>query len=86
MQMVLPMRLGVLNALFENLLRLLDKLAMKIDGVGLDAPIGVILAEDKLRRLLIVLVHLATMGFSLLGQFLSPCAIAASVGLLRLCT
>lgn len=80
MQMVLPMRLGILNALFEDILRLLNKLPMQINRISRYTPIGVIFAEDKLRRLLVVLVHLAPMGLALLGKLLCARAIAALVG------
>lgn len=84
MQMVLPMGFGVFNPLLEDLLRLLNKLAVKIDRVGFDAVAGVILAEDELRRLLVVLLHLATVGLSPLGQLLGSGAVAAGVGFLGL--
>jgi hypothetical protein len=38
----------------QDLLGLLDELTVQIDGVGLDAPVGVVLAEDELRRLSVV--------------------------------
>lgn len=60
------MRFGIFNALLQNILSLLDKLAMQIDRVGLHAPVGVVLAEDKLRRLLVVFFHLAPMRLALL--------------------
>jgi hypothetical protein len=84
MKMVLPMRLGVLDPLFQDLLGLLDELTVQIDGVGLDAPVGVVLAEDELRRLSVVLIHLAAVGLALLGELLGGGAIAARVGVLRL--
>lgn len=84
MQMALSMRLGILDALLQNLLSLLDKLPMQIDGIRRYAAVGVVLTEDKLRRLLVVLVHLATMRLPLLGEFFRARAIAALVGFPRL--
>lgn len=57
---------------------------MEINGIRLNASIGVILPEDKLGRLLVVFVHFATMRLALLRQFLGLRAIAARVGFLRL--
>lgn len=64
--MILSMRLGVLDSLLENLFRLLDKLSMKVDSVRVHAPVGIILPEDELRRLFVILVHLATVRFAFL--------------------
>jgi hypothetical protein len=55
---------------------------VQIYGVGLDAPVGVVLAENELRRLSVVLLHLAAVGLTLLGELLSGGAIAAGVGFL----
>jgi hypothetical protein len=84
MKMILSMRLGILDALFEDFLGLLDKLAVQINRVGLNAPVGIILAEDKLRRLPVVLLHLTAMRLSLLGELFGAGAIAARVRFLRL--
>lgn len=82
--MTLPMRLGILDPLLEDILRLLDELPMQIDRISRDAPVGVVLAEDKFRRLLVVLVHLAPVGLALLGELFCARAIAALVGFSRL--
>jgi hypothetical protein len=63
------MALRILDSLLEDILRLLDKLAMKINRVGIYPTRSVVLPEDKLRRLAVVLVHLAAVGFALLGKF-----------------
>lgn len=84
MQMVLSMRFGILDALFEDLLRLLNELTVQIDRIGRNTSIGVVLSENKLRSLLIVLLHLATVSLSLLGELLGAGAIAVRVGILRL--
>jgi hypothetical protein len=78
------MRFGVADALFQNLLGLFDKLPMQVDGVGWDAPAGVVLAEDKLGRLLVIFLHLATMRLTLLGELLRGRAITARVCFFRL--
>ena len=78
------MRLGILDALFEDLLRLLNELSAQIDRIGRNTSIGVVLPENKLGSLLIVLLHLATVGLSLLGELLGAGAIAVRVGILRL--
>lgn len=84
MKVILPMRLGILDPLFQDLLSLLNELSVQIDGVCLDAPAGIVLAEDKLRRLSVILLHLAAVCLSLLGELLGAGAIAARVGFLRL--
>lgn len=78
------MRLGVLDPFFQDLLSLLDELSVQIDGVCLNTPAGVILTEDELRRLSVVLLHLAAVCLSLLGELLGAGAIAARVGVLGL--
>lgn len=84
MKVILPMRLGILDPLFQDLLSLLNELPVQINGVCLDAPAGIVLAEDKLRRLSVILLHLAAVCLSLLGELLGAGAIAARVGFLRL--
>ena len=84
MKMILTVRFRILNPLLKNLLCLFDELSVQIDGVCCDTPIGVVLAEDELRRLLVVFFHLATVGFALFGEFFGLGAIAAGVGFLRL--
>ena len=84
MQMILPMCLSVLDPLFQDLLRLLDELPVEIDRVGRDTSIGVVLAEDELRGLLVVLLHLAAVGLSFLRELLGAGSITARIGVLRL--
>jgi hypothetical protein len=69
MQMRLAMAPRILDPLLENIFRFLDKLPMQINRVGVYPALGVILPKDKLRRLAVVLVHLAAVGFALLGEF-----------------
>lgn len=84
MKVILPMRLGILDPLFQDLLSLLNELPVQIDSVCLDAPASIVLAEDKLRRLSVIFLHLAAVCLSLLGELLGAGAIAARVGILRL--
>lgn len=78
-KMRLSMLPRVLDALLEDLLRLLDELPVQIDRVG--RHVGVVLAEDELRRLSVVLLHLAAVRLALLGQLLGQRAVAILVGL-----
>jgi hypothetical protein len=57
MEMRLALRLGRLDALFENVLCLFDILAVQINRVWGYAPGSVVFAENKLGRLPIVLLH-----------------------------
>lgn len=84
MKVILPMRLGILDPLFQDLLSLLHELPVQIDGVCLDTPVCIVFAEDKLRRLSIIFVHLPAVCLPLLGELLGAGAIAARVGFLRL--
>lgn len=67
MQPLLPALLRVLDALLQDPLRLLDKLPMQVYRIGVDTPGGVVLAEDEVRGLLVVRVHLGGVLFALLG-------------------
>lgn len=80
----MPVGLGILNALFQDLFRLLDELAVQIDRVGRYTAIGVVLAENILGGLLIVLLHLPAVGLALLRKLFGAGAIAARVGFLGL--
>lgn len=73
----MSMGLGILNALLQDLLRLFDELAMQIDRVRRYAAIGVVLTENVLGRLLVVLLHLAAVGLSLLRKLFGAGAISA---------
>lgn len=84
MKVVLSMRLGILNALFQDLLGLLDKLSVQVNGVCGYTAIGIVFAKDELRGLLVILFHFAPVGLALLRKLLGGSAIAARVGFLRL--
>jgi hypothetical protein len=72
------------DPLLEDALGLLDELTVQVNAVLLDAPVGVVLAEDELRGLAVVVVHLAIVGLALVGQLLGRGAVAVRVGLSRL--
>lgn len=74
------------DALLEDALGLVDKLAVQVDGVGLDLARRVVLAEDVLGRLLVVLVHLGLVPLALVGQLLGRGAAAQLVDLAGLQT
>lgn len=61
----LPVLLGVADAVLEDILGLLDELAVQVDGVVGDAIHCVVLAEDVVAGLLVVLIHLGRVAFSL---------------------
>lgn len=84
MEVRLAVRLRVADALLEYVLGLLDKLAVQVDRVGRHPPVGVVLAEDKLRRLPVVLLHLGPVRFPFLGERVRRRPIALLVRLLRL--
>lgn len=84
MQMSLTMRLCIFDALLQNLLGLLNELSMQINRVGRYASAGIVLLEDELRRLSIIILHLAPVRLSLLGVLLGAGAITARVRLLGL--
>lgn len=67
------------DAALEDTLGLFNELAVEIDGVGFDAAGGVVLPEDELGGLEVVLVHLAVVGFALVGELLCGCAVAIVV-------
>lgn len=81
MQMRLPVLPRILDPLLQDLLRLLDILPMQIDRVRRDSSVGVVLAEDKLGRLPVILLHLPAMLLAFLGELLSQSAVAVLVGL-----
>jgi hypothetical protein len=83
-QVRLAVLLGVADALLEDLLGLLDELAVQVDGVAVDFADGVVLAEDELGGLLVVLVGFGGVRLALLRQLFRPGAVAALVGLLGL--
>ena len=78
------MRLGILDALFQDLLRLFDELTVQIDRVGLHSSIGVVFPENKLGCLPVIFLHLATVSLTLLGELLGAGSVAIRVRLLRL--
>lgn len=55
------------DTLLENALRLFDELAVEVDAIGVDATGGVVLAEDVVRRLVVVFPHLGLVSLALVG-------------------
>lgn len=84
MKMVLTVLLRILNAFFQDVLGLLHKLAVQVNRILGNTATSIVFAENELRGLLVILLHLATMGLSLLGELLGPCAVAIRVGFFRL--
>lgn len=84
-KMRLPLLLGITDAALEDILRLLDELAVQVDGVIGDAGRRVVLPEDVLAGLAVVLVHLSGVPLALVTQLLGLGAVAALVRLVRLC-
>jgi hypothetical protein len=84
MQVRLPASLGIANACLEDVLGLLDELAVEVDGVAGYAALGVVLAEDILGRLLVVGVLLCCVALALVRERLCCCAVAAFIRLVCL--
>lgn len=84
MQSLLPALLCVLNPLLQDPLRLLHKLPVKINCIRIYTPRGVILAEDEIRSLLVIRIHLSGMLLAFLGELVCSGAIAALVRLVGL--
>lgn len=79
--MCLSRALRILDPFLKNILRLLHKLSMQIYSIRWHPIRRVVLAEDKLRGLLVVLLHLCAVVFSLGGELFCGCAVAGVVGL-----
>lgn len=84
MQMRLPVLLRIANSRLENVFCLFYKLPVQINRVVRDTPCGIILAEDVIRGLFIVVVHLRRVRFALLRQLVRSSAVAALIRLMRL--
>lgn len=84
MQMGLAGSLGVPNARLEDVLCLLDKLAVQVNGV-LGYPAGrIVLPEDEVGGLLVVLGLLFLMALARVGELLGFGAVAALIGFMGL--
>jgi len=66
-------------ARLEDILCLFGILAMEVDGVLCNAALGVVLAEDVLRSLLVVCVLLFLVTLALIREGFCFCAIAGGV-------
>ena len=84
-QVRLPLGAGLADAGLEDVLGLLDELAVQVDGVLAHAPRRVVLPEDVLARLLVVLRHPRPVRLALVAQLLRPRPVPALVRLPRLC-
>lgn len=70
------------HAHLEDALGLLDELAVEVNLVLVDAARGIVGAEDKVGRLLVVGVYLGVVVLALVGELLGGGAVAVAVGLL----
>lgn len=68
MQMGLAGCLGVANACLENVLRLLDKLAVEIDSILGYPAWCVVLAEDEVGGLFVILGLFLLVAFAWVGR------------------
>jgi hypothetical protein len=82
--MRLPILLRISNSLLQNILRLLYELPMQVYCIVRDSSCGVVLSEDVFRSLLVVLIHLRSVGFSFFRQLVRGSSIAAFIGLMCL--
>ena len=84
MQVRLALGAGAPDAGLEDVLGLLDELAVQVDGVVVDAAGGVVLPEDVLARLPVVVRHPRPVRLALVAQLLRPRPVPALVRLSRL--
>ena len=84
MKVCLPRGLRVPDALLDDILGLLDELAVQVDGVGSDAVHRVVLAEDVVGGLVVEGVHHGAVALAFFGEGVRRGAVAALVGLLGL--
>lgn len=82
-EMGLPIALRILDALSDNFLGFLDKLAVEVDGVRVDPADGVVLTEDVVRGLVVVIVGFLSMLPAFVRELLRAGAVTALVGLTR---
>jgi hypothetical protein len=83
MQVRLPALPRALDALLEHVLGLLDVQAVQVDGVAGDAVGAVVCAEDKVTRLVVVLLHLGRVLLAFFRQRVGARPVAGLVGLVR---
>lgn len=83
-QVRLPARSGIADARLENVLGLLDKLPVQVDGVVGHPPGRVILAEYELGRLPVVGLLLLLVPLALVRERLGLGAVAALIGFVSL--
>ena len=81
MKVVLTRTLSVFDPLLQNLLGFFDKLAVQIDCVRINSSDSIVLAKDKVRSLLVVLIGLCAMRLCFLGQLMCGGSITTLVSL-----
>lgn len=74
----------ILDALFQNILSLLNKLSVQINRVVRDAAWRIVFTENELGGLLVVLLHLSAVRFAFLGKLFCACTVAVFVCLFGL--
>ena len=84
MEMCLSCALCISDALLDDGLGFFDVLAVQINGVRVYLADCIVLAEDKFRGLLVVVVGRLSMLFTLLGHLVCAATISARICLLRL--
>lgn len=84
MQVSLAPGLSIADTRLKDVFGLFNELAVEINGVASDTPFGVVLAEDKLRSLLVVGVLLGRVPFTFVGEGLGRCTVTALICLVRL--
>ena len=82
--MGLALRLGVLDALLQDVLGLFYELAMQIDGVPIYSADRVILAEDEVRGLFVVDFGRASVSLAFFREFVSSGAVTLLIGIVSL--
>lgn len=83
-EMRLAMLPCIFYPLFQNIVCLLHKLAMEVNGIRINAARRIILSKYELRGLLVIFLHLPAMRLALLGQFFRQPTIAVLVCMPRL--
>lgn len=82
--MRLVVLLGISYSRLQDILGFLHELTMEINCIVWNSAIRIVFAKYKVRGLLVVLLHLCTMGFAFLRQVVGGSPISALVGLTRL--
>lgn len=81
MQVILSSAPCIFDSLLQDILGLLHKLSVQIDGICWHAIGRIILAKNEVGGLLVVLRHPLTVRLSFIGELFCCCAVAGIVGL-----